>query len=1097
MENNSITSEVINKFLEGSSPMMRITNIECGYNDEKAKIIYNNAEGKKLSTYESFYPFIWAKRSACTKLCNGNRDEVKRLMNQYQIGIKVLKNKISEEDACERMQNGYIFMFYAFRPMTYNKFIRFFKDAQNPIFSDSSDDEEKSKKNDGFLSVTPVEQFMISTGKRLFKGYDDYDNLTRLQFDIETEGLDPHRHRINQIGIRTNKGYERIISIIGETKEEIDKNELKAIKTTFQIIKEINPDVVAGYNSENFDFNFFFVRSEILGEPIEKWSTEIFNGKKVYKKKNKTVLKLGGETEYFNQTVIPEINVIDGLHAVRRAQAIDSNMQKADLKYITKYVKENKANRIYVPGDKIKITWLDEEENYALNDENGKWHKIEDKSLLENNERLVTGRYIVERYLLDDIYETDRVELRFNECNFLLCKFLPTTFQRACTMGTAGTWKMIMLAWSYENNLAIPSLDKKKKFTGGLSRLLKVGYVDRIVKLDFNSLYPSIILTWKIASELDITGVMLHLLEFLLGQRELFKKLKGDAKKQGNMIREKYQDANGIISDKEALSLIQKYGREELANDKKQLPDKTLCNAYFGGFGAPQLFNWGDLICAEKTTCIGRQSLRLMISWFSNLGYTPIVGDTDGFNFQMPTEDKFRYTKESPYIGKGLNRETKEGKEYIQSEGDVAEFNDLFMRGKMGLGIDEYALATINFTRKNYADMFPETDNNGEYKIKLVGNTVKSKKMPGYIEKFLNKGIRLLLNGKGQEFLEEYYKYIEQIYNYRIPLKDIASRGKIKQDISSYKQSCKETTKSGNAKSRQAWYELAIKDNVKVDVGDTIYYINIGKSKSHSDIKRITHNFIMENGEEKEITPSIKKKYENKWKEENVSKSFFKEKWKKIITRSNDELIFNSVRLDNALIEKEVDVFCDDKTEYNVSKYIDMFNKRITPLLVCFDKKIRDKILICNPSDRQYFTLNETVLSSGEPNRVGDQDTYEELMSMEDKEIRYWKSVNEEPPFIKECQMNWKEIIEDYDIRKKREDEIGITQERESVEEIISALTEEEIDDFIENGNWPKKILEYGELDPQSGFIISKKYNIKLAKESDIIENYEDINVNE
>ena len=40
------------------------------------------------------------------------------------------------------------------------------------------------------------------------------------------------------------------------------------------------------------------------------------------------------------------------------------------------------------------------------------------------------------------------------------------------------------------------------------------------------------------------------------------------------------------------------------------------------------VFPFGDLTAAEKTTCIGRQSLRLMISHFKNIGYTPIVGDS-------------------------------------------------------------------------------------------------------------------------------------------------------------------------------------------------------------------------------------------------------------------------------------------------------------------------------------------------------------------------------------------------------------------------------------------------------------------------------------
>lgn len=74
-----------------------------------------------------------------------------------------------------------------------------------------------------------------------------------------------------------------------------------------------------------------------------------------------------------------------------------------------------------------------------------------------------------------------------------------------------------------------------------------------------------------------------------------------------------------------------------------------------------------------------------------------INSNTDGFNFKLPDNQKFRYTKEHPYIGKGLSRETKEGKEYIGFEADVAEFNDNYMCdmhynplaiNKMGLGIN-------------------------------------------------------------------------------------------------------------------------------------------------------------------------------------------------------------------------------------------------------------------------------------------------------------------------------------------------------------------------------------------------------------------------
>ena len=80
-------------------------------------------------------------------------------------------------------------------------------------------------------------------------------------------------------------------------------------------------------------------------------------------------------------------------------------------------------------------------------------------------------------------------------------------------------------------------------------------------------------------------------------------------------------------------------------------------------------------------------------------------------------------------------------KKYIGVDADVAEFEDLYINSpfkegginKMGLGVDEFCPATINFSRKNYADLLE----NG--KTKKVGNTIKSRKMSGYIEKFLKK----------------------------------------------------------------------------------------------------------------------------------------------------------------------------------------------------------------------------------------------------------------------------------------------------------------------------------------------------------------------
>ena len=288
-----------------------------------------------------------------------------------------------------------------------------------------------------------------------------------------------------------------------------------------------------------------------------------------------------------------------------------------------------------------------------------------------------------------------------------------------------------------------------------------------------------------------------------------------------------------------------------------------------------------------------------------------VLHNTDGFNFQMPLT--FRYTEENPYIGKGLGRNVTKDKKYIGVDADVAEFEDLYLNkpfncgiNKMGLGVDEYCDATINFSRKNYADLLESG------KTKKVGNTIKSRRMSGYIEKFLDDGIDLLLNGDGQKFLENYYAYIDKIYNFQIPLRDIASKGKIKKTVEQYKKDCNTLTKSGSKKSRQAWYELVIKDNVKVDINDTVYYVNTGTKKSETDVKRITHQYVKLNGEVVEVDSKIKKELAKLEYGENVeikllSSKQIKEVIKKYLVREEDEIILNCKLVPNEIIDADED----------------------------------------------------------------------------------------------------------------------------------------------------------------------------------------------
>jgi DNA polymerase elongation subunit (family B) len=598
-------------------------------------------------------------------------------------------------------------------------------------------------------------------------------------------------------------------------------------------------------------------------------------------------------------------------------------------------------------------------EEYWLNTDNGNYKKVGidpkvDEICVRRGDVYVktTGDDIVERYLDDDLDETLIVDDEFNQATFLLASLVPTTYERASTMGTATLWKMVMLAWSYKHGLAIPIKKEKRNFVGGLSRLLKVGYSKDVLKLDYSSLYPSIQLVHNVFPECDITGAMKGLLTYFRNSRIMYKNLAAEYK---------------TIDKKKSTSF-----------DRKQLPIKIFINAFFGSLSAPHVFPWGDIDMGEQITCTGRQYLRQMLKFFEKRGYSPLVCDTDGMNFSLPPEG----VDDRVYIGKGLNWLVKEGKEYRGYDADVAEFNDIFMKGEMGLDCDGTWDSCINLARKNYATM----EHNG--KIKLTGNSIKSKKMPKYIEKFLDKGVNQLLNGEGKEFIEWYYEYIQKIFDQRVPLAEIASKARVKLSVDDYIKRSKLTTKAGNLNSRMAHMELLIRDGIQGNLGDMILYVNNGNKASHGDVQKVN-------------------KPKKGWSDDQLGLYFTNTKGDPNTTDSVIQI--NCYRIEPSDLENNPEML----GEYNIQRAITTFNKRVEPLLIVFDDEVRDTLLIKNPEDRSFYTTDQCKLINGKPFNDGDQDDiYENLIKMEQGEVEFWESVGIDPNYMYElAEEGWEKHI--------------------------------------------------------------------------------------
>jgi DNA polymerase elongation subunit (family B) len=900
-----ISNEEIDAFLHGNDSEEYIVAVEYDYRENSIyKVREIPGKGKEIRK-DTFTPFAWVGDLRNLKFYNDSKGAQKEAMTKYGIVIDKLDTKGNE-----RLERGMTFMVKSLKG--YRELIQFFRDGGCDPWGDNTKDK--------IMILSPVEQYLISKEKRLFKGFEDYNQVTRLVFDLETTALEPKNGCIFMIGIKTNKGYHRVIECIDESEEK------NAIIEFFRVIDELKPSIIAGYNSANFDWHWIFERCSILGIDPKKICKSLHPQHSFTRKDG--MLKLANEVETYVQTSIWGYNVIDIIHAVRRAQAINSSIKAAGLKYITKYINAEDADRVYIDHENIGKMYLNKEE-YWLNVTNGKYKKGSEYQDLDikfpDIYKKITGDKLVELYLEDDLDETLKVDHEFNQASFLLASMIPTTYERVSTMGTATLWKMLMLAWSYKNGLAIPAKQSKTDFVGGLSRLLKVGYSKNVLKLDFSSLYPSIQLVHDVFPDCDVTGAMKGMLRYFRDTRIKYKELAEEFYKT---------DPNKSAS-----------------YSNKQLPIKIFINSMFGALSAPQVYAWGDMFMGEQITCTGRQYLRQMIRFFMSKGYVPLVMDTDGVNFSTPDDAKNRV-----YVGRGLNWKVKEGQEYYGPEADVAEYNDIFMRGEMALDTDGVWPSTINLARKNYAVM------DAKGKIKLTGNSIKSKKLPLYIEEFLDKGIKMLLEGDGRSFVEYYYEYLQKIYDKQIALSKIAQRARVKLSLDDYKKRLSTKTKSGNSMSRMAHMELAIQNNLNVNLGDVIMYVNNGTKASQGDVQKMTVKQI---------------------KDTNTLSLFNTPNSKPIV----DGVMINCYMLDKDILDNDPDL----TGEYNVPRAIATFNKRIEPLMVVFQEEVRKGLIVSEPEERGIFTTSQCELINGLPLGEGDQDSLDEVMTLSDGEISFWE----------------------------------------------------------------------------------------------------------
>jgi hypothetical protein len=131
------------------------------------------------------------------------------------------------------------------------------------------------------------------------------------------------------------------------------------------------------------------------------------------------------------------------------------------------------------------------------------------------------------------------------------------------------------------------------------------------------------------------------------------------------------------------------------------------------------------------------------------------------------------------------------------------------------------------------------------------------------------------------------------------------------------------------------------------------------------------------------------------------------------------------------------------------------------------------------------FTKAECELVSGMPNKPGDQDSYEDLMRMDDKEIKFWHRVSKIPNNMEEAE--WITIRDDYHERMRIARIEGIAHEKEKLDDIFKHLEVKDLNLYSETGTLPIDVFILTEIsDDGSGMIISRKWNEPLCSVYDV-----------
>lgn len=409
--------------------------------------------------------------------------------------------------------------------------------------------------------------------------------LNILSFDIEAcnpRGMPVVREDpINMISFSTSNGYKKVFSTkkSGLRFVETVSDETELLKKFTETIKEQNPDIILGYNTDGFDFPYIHGRAEKLGVSLD--------------------LGVDGSPIRFVRR-----GFRDAAHIKGRVH-IDLYPSARRFLELDRHTLERVYNELFgedkldIPGDEIHTCW------------NSEGEKLEQ----------------LFKYSLDDAVAVTRIGEKILPLNVELTRIVGQPLFDVTRMATGQQVEWYLIRRAFGIDLIVPNKPPAitvSSVEGAYVKEPVKGLHENIVYFDFKSLYPSIIISKNISP--DTLTESTHDNEYFIAPEFGFKFRKTPQGFIPSVIGEILQERSKIksimktVTDDEQLQIL----------DVQQQALKRLANTIYGLYNH-NTFRWHNSKCSESITAWGREYIKMAMKESKKYNFKPLYADTDGF----------------------------------------------------------------------------------------------------------------------------------------------------------------------------------------------------------------------------------------------------------------------------------------------------------------------------------------------------------------------------------------------------------------------------------------------------------------------------------